>query len=562
MKIITIILILACLHIHGWSQVAPQKYFVEFIDKKDSPYAINRPNEFLSQRAIERRQRQGIPVVANDIPVNQGYVNRVREYGVEVLTRSKWFNGITIYTLNSMVIDSILRLPFVKRVLKSDNDNFINDLNSVNKFTLEEVSLKVLNTGSDLTPNRYNSNSGYNYGPSYNQIHMLKGDSLHKLGYRGEGMIIAVLDAGFLNADTLSAFDSLRANNQILGTRDFVKPGNNVYHEYEHGMEVLSCMGGNLPGKLVGTAPKASYWLLRSEDFNSEFLIEEYNWVSAAEFADSAGVDIINSSLGYTRFDDPVLNHTCQDMNGNTTPVTKGANLAASKGILVVNSAGNSGTSDWHCVSAPADAFSVLSVAAVDSNGIRAPFSSLGEATLRIKPNVASMGKGAVVASTIGSVMYNNGTSFSSPIMAGLAACLWQAAPSWDNFTLIRAIELSSNQVSHPDSLLGFGIPDFIRALQHAGVCVEKQTGSVKCFPNPFNERLSVRIPAHISEEYEVVLLNTLGMNILTSHFTADREGENEFFIDDPGVLPNGTYMLRVSVTDFQATAKVVKTGH
>ncbi|MCX6266493.1 MAG: S8 family serine peptidase, partial [Bacteroidetes bacterium] len=359
-------------HTCGAAQVAPQKYFIEFTDKANSPFSISRPIEFLTQRAIERRQRQGIAIIENDIPVNQEYINGVMQFAVQVLTRSKWFNGITIYCQNPLTIDSILQLPFVNRITKN---KFIDDIytsNSVDKFKLEEVSHEVIE--SSLFPHifGYFGNASSSYGPSYNQIHMLNGDSLHKLGYNGEGKVIAVLDAGFLRVDVLAAFDSLRANNQILGTRDFVVPGNDVYQENEHGMEVLSCMGANLPGLMIGTAPKAKFWLLRSEDVGSENLIEEYNWVSAAEFADSAGADIINSSLGYTIFDNASLSHQCEDMNGNTTPVTRGANLAFSKGMIVVSSAGNSGAGAWKCVSSPADGSCVLAIAAVDSNGIRA----------------------------------------------------------------------------------------------------------------------------------------------------------------------------------------------
>ena len=311
-------------------------------------------------------------------------------------------------------------LPFVKHIVKNVFIKKLNNYEPYDKHKLEEVShehFAHLTIPANLSNN---INPLYDYGPSFKQIHMLKGDSLHKMGYRGEGKVIAILDAGFYHADTLRPFDSLIANNQILGTRDFVHSGNNVYKENQHGMEVLSCMGGNIPGELIGTAPKAKFWLLRSEDVNSEYIIEEYNWVSAAEFADSVGADIINSSLGYTQFFDSVMNHTCDDMNGHTTPATKGANLAFSKGMIVVNSAGNYGGTPWKCVSAPADGFNVLAIAAVDSNGVRASFSSTGEATHRVKPNISAMGKDAVVSSTIGTIMYASGTHF-----------LLQSLPDW-----------------------------------------------------------------------------------------------------------------------------------
>ncbi len=558
MKKLAIYIILAGVSILSRAQVAPQKYFVEFMDKNNSPYSINSPAQFLSYRAIERRQKQGIPVVENDIPVNQSYVNRLREYSVNILTRSKWLNGVTVYCLNPSVIDSILQLPFVKRVIKNSLFKNVNALKPNDKYKLEEVSLNVIDPPASLNDAGYKMNTGMNYGPSFNQVHMLNGDSLHKLGYKGEGMVIAVLDAGFSDVDILPAFDSLRLNNQILGTRDFVSPGNNVYREYEHGMEVLSCMGSNLPGQLIGTAPKASYWLLRSEDVNSEYLIEEYNWVSAAEFADSAGADIINSSLGYTVFNEISQSHTCSDMNGNTTPVTRGANIASSKGMIVVNSAGNSGASSWKCVGAPADGYNVLAIAAVDSNGIRAGFSSVGEATLRIKPNVAAMGSRTVVFSKNGSIMYNNGTSFSSPLIAGMVACLWQALPSWNNQSITRAIELSGNQVSDPDSLLGYGIPDFIKALKHVNVA-DKGTTPVHIFPNPFSKGFVVSFTATQKQILDLHLYNNMGVLVFSMQQQEVRVGCNELNVPYLTSIPDGMYFLQLTGKNLFMTSKLFR---
>ncbi len=559
MKKIITFLILISVSVANMAQVAPQKYFVEFMDKTNSLYSVNSPHQFLSNRAIERRERQGIAIELNDIPVNQSYINRVRSYNVTILTRSKWFNGITIYCLNPSIIDTILQLPFVKRIYKCNVYNNVNSLISVNK----DVSNEVLHYQRDRVrfPAQTGNfcNTGYDYGPSFQQIHMLNGDSLHKLSYRGEGMVIAILDAGFFNADLLPAFDSLRINNQILGTKDFVSPGNNVYHEYEHGMEVLSCLGGNIPGQLIGTAPKASFWLLRSEDANSEFIIEEYNWVAAAEFADSAGADIINSSLGYTEFSEVSQNHTCSDMNGNTTPVTRGANIAASKGMIIISSAGNEGEKPWKCISAPADGFGVLAVAAVKADGTRAGFSSTGEATHRIKPNVAAMGAAVVVSSTNGNIMYNSGTSFSAPILAGVTACLWQAAPTWSNHSITRAIELSSNQVSDPDSLLGYGIPDFIKALQHLSVDKKEIEKPLCVSPNPFSGGFKVSFNAQRVQSYDVHLINNLGIAVYSMHGQTERVGYTDITVPDMASFPNGNYVVQVVGKDLFLNAKVIK---
>jgi hypothetical protein len=341
--------------------------------------------------------------------------------------------------------------------------------------------------------------TGYDYGPSFNQIHLMNGEVLHNMGYRGQGKIIAILDAGFQNADINPCFDSLRANNQILGTVDFVNPGGNVYQEHYHGGAVLSTMGACVPGQLIGTAPKASYWLIRTEDANTENIVEEYNWVVGAEFADSVGADVINSSLGYTQFDNDWMDHTCADMNGYTNPSSRGANIAANKGMAISISSGNEGGSAWICVSSPSDALDALGVGATDEFGVYAYFSSAGTVNGNyVKPNIAAQGENVYVAYPDSSFNYGSGTSFSSPINAGMIACLWQARPTIDQFHLRLAIEQSANQYTHPDSLLGYGIPDYSKAnlILTTGSHV---MANVMAYPNPFNEAFALSLDKNIS---------------------------------------------------------------
>ncbi|MFH1297973.1 MAG: S8 family serine peptidase [Bacteroidota bacterium] len=484
MRRVTATLVFFLLFLAVTSQIAPNKYFVEFTNKKNSPYSIDRPWEFLSQRALDRRAIAGIAIEFNDLPVTPDYVEDVSLIGVEVITRSKWFNGITIYTTDSSKIAEIEQLPFVKQVVKNGLKNSETAF-SPDKFAVEQAPVDPLNTLPDI-PLKISDST--DYGISFDQVHMVRTDLLHDLGFRGQGMMIAVLDAGFHLADQLPAFDSLWANNQILGTRDFVNPGGNIFIGHDHGMKVLSIMGGYVPGQLIGTAPKADYWLLRSEDTGSEFLIEEYNWVSAAEFADSVGADIINSSLGYTVFSDTTQNHTCADMTGNTTPVTRGANIAFSKGILVVNSAGNEGNNpSWQCVSAPADGTDVLALAAVDSLGNYASFSSKGVVNgYYVKPNVAAMGRLTVISATDGTITRGSGTSFSSPVMAGSAACLWQAFPAYSNATVKMAVEESASQFTNPDIYLGYGIPNLFQAYERlTGIRQVGEETTLRVYPNP-----------------------------------------------------------------------------
>ncbi len=554
MKKTAIILFIVLLSLHVSAQIAPQKYFIEFTDKDNSPYSIDRPEEFLSPRALERRQNQSIPIDYYDIPVNDSYVNAVRNYGVTILNRSKWLNGITLFCDNPSLITAISQLPFVQSIKRCNN---IKCLYSNNKFSLEEVILEEDVYFSQST--FVNSKVAYNYGPSFRQTEMLNGDSMHRMGYNGAGKVIAVLDAGFFNADILPAFDSLWENNQIIGTKDFVKPGNNVFLENEHGMEVLSTIGGNLPGLLIGTAPKAKFWLFRTEEKASENIIEEYNWVSAAEFADSAGVDIINSSLGYTQFDDTTYNHTCNDMNGDGTPVTKGANIAATRGMIVVNSAGNSGGSSWKCVSAPADGYTVVAVAAVDSNGNRALFSSVGEATRRIKPNVAAMGAQTVMSSPNGTITRRSGTSFSSPLIAGMVACLWQAAPSWSNTSIIRSIELSSSQISNPDSLLGYGIPDFPKALLHLIAPPDNIPPALHAFPNPFRESLTITRSGINNPTVDIQIIDLLGCIRFSRVNQTVGVDKSAFHLDNLTNLPAGSYLLKVVTGESVQVCKLIK---
>lgn len=465
------------------AQVAPNKYWVRFTDKNNSPFSTENPAAFLSQKAIDRRLVQGIPILENDLPVNPSYITAIANTGATILNRSKWFNSVTVLTSDPSVIAAINALPYVLSVDNAGNGQ--QDKKSVKPFFENE---SISDISKENMVKGITSGQGYDYGQAFNQINMLNGIALHDLGFDGSGMTIAILDAGFLNANTIAAFDSLWINNQILGYKDFVSPlSPNIFGSHSHGTSVLSTMGANLPTQMVGTAPKADYWLLRSEDGPTEYLIEELNWASAAEFADSVGADVINSSLGYTTFDDPTQNHTYADMDGNTTPITIAADLAVSKGMIVVNSAGNDGGNSWHYVGAPADGNDVFTIGAVTSSGNYASFSSTGPTyDGRIKPNVVAQGQSSTIISAYsGNVSSGSGTSFSSPITAGMVTCLWQAYPNKSNSEIMGAIQQSATQANAPDSLLGFGIPDYFLAYTNLN---NVTTLDVKVFlEGPFN---------------------------------------------------------------------------
>lgn len=538
-----------------FAQIFPNKYYIQFTDKENSPYSINNPDEFLSQRAIDRRAIQDIPVDLKDLPVNPQYLQGVREAGAQIINPTKWLNGVTVSASDPSVIAAIEALPYVQSIRKSVTSAVgSNELKKY--FQYEEIGVQT------AVPSILKSTSALDYGSALNQISMLKGDELHEMGYRGEGMIIAVLDAGFTNADEIPVFDSLWNNGQIIASYDFVEDGELSYSKHYHGTMVLSTMGGNYPGELVGTAPEADYILIRTEDGASEYLIEEYNWVSGAEYADSIGADVLNTSLGYSLFDDPSQNHTYADMDGNTTPITIGADIAASRGMAVVNSAGNSGTSSWFYITAPADGDSVFTIGAVNAQGIPASFSSNGPTyDERIKPNVSAQGEGTYIAQPDGSFTYGNGTSFSSPIIAGMIACLWQANPGLTNIDIYNAIEQSSSLAPEFDYKLGYGIPDFMAANNYLSVEEIDPNdffSEASAYPNPFNNMLSLAFSAERSFSYTLSLMDMTGRTVVSEEHSAD-QGSNLLILNNLDNVPSGIYFLRIESGNAVFNSKVIK---
>lgn len=420
------------------------KYRISLKDKAATDYSLQKPEMYLSKKSIEWRKRQGLEIDSTDLPVCKKYVDAIRKKGVHVLVTGKWDNFVTVSCNDSMLIAEIAGLPFVRsteRVWRgvakraSERDSLIN---------------KPLRTDSL-------------YGPAITQIKMSHADRLHEAGFKGQGMTIAVIDAGFHNVDKIEAMKNIN----ILGTRDFVNPEADIYAESSHGMSVLSCMAMNQPNVMIGTAPEASYWLLRSEDEYSENLVEQDYWAAAIEFADSVGVDLVNTSLGYYSFDDPAKNYRYRDLNGHYALMSREAAKAADKGIVVVCSAGNSGSGSWKKITPPGDAENVITVGAVNKYGVLAPFSSVGNtADGRVKPDVVAVGLGSDVMGTDGNLRHANGTSFSSPIMCGMVACLWQACSELTAKEIIELVRRSGDRAVFPDNIYGYGIPDLWKAYQ------------------------------------------------------------------------------------------------
>ncbi|HRW62529.1 MAG TPA: S8 family serine peptidase, partial [Bacteroidales bacterium] len=455
-----------------------------------------------------------------------------QKLGLTILNKSKWLNSVAVFTTDSELIDTIDRLSFIK---------------SKTKFEKGSSKKRSSNSINENQAEIFTSNEKIDYGDANVQVGIINTHVLHQNNFQGQGIIIAVLDAGFYNVDLLPAFDSLWINQQILGVKDFVDGDTQVFDASDHGMKVLSVMGGNIPGKLVGTAPKAKYWLLRSEQTEWEYSVEEDNWAAAAEFADSVGADIINSSLGYSEFDNAQQNYTYSDMDGNTAFITRAADMASSKGILVVSSAGNLGDDSWNYISAPADGDSVLTVGAVDSYANYVSFSSKGPTyDGRIKPDISAMGYRVTIQGTDGNTTLSNGTSFSSPLIAGAAACLWQALPELTNAQVIQKIRESAHQYSKPDYLSGYGIPDFAKASGLNSTNIITFTSDkeiIKIYPNPFESYIYVEIGKKLTKELKVEIFDITGKKVFTEFFTTS---EKEVKIDSLHHLKKGLYLVRV----------------
>ncbi len=569
MKKISLFILLVCLCSLADAQWIANRFRVNFSDRNGTPYSISNPSVYLSARAITRRANHGIPIVQNDLPVNPWYVDSVRNTGVSILNVSKWFNCVTICTIDTAKIAKIKSFPFVTGIdslaetpLKAGAKRLPKNFDSMHGGAQSLASSSEPWLPQIVSPENSEIHS-YDYGSAYTQVHMLATDYLHDLGYRGQGMVIAVLDAGFYNVDSMIMFDSLWVNNQILGTKDFVLPGGNVFSAGTHGMMVLSTMGGNVSGELIGTAPKASYWLLRTEEGSTEFPIEEDNWACGAEYADSVGADVINSSLGYTNFDNPEWSHHYSDMNGRTAHCSKAATIAASKGILVVNSAGNSGDGAWNYIGAPADADSILTIGAVDGNELYASFSSNGPtADGRVKPTVCAMGKNSIVVSVSGSALPANGTSFSSPIMAGSVCCLWQANPTLSNMQIIEVVKQSADRFSTPDTMYGYGIPN----MAAANLILSKQQihnfdieNQINVSPNPFTDRFSILFYGQSNDPVRIEIFDTAGHSVYKVENLKRETGYTYISVKDVAQLNSGVYFLKVTSGTHEYSSKIIK---
>lgn len=508
------------------------RYVVYFQNKAGSPYSISNPSDFLSQRAIQRRNKNQVPVTAEDLPVTPAYVDNLRNAGATVLYTSRWFNAAAVQCQVSL-LNTLLSLPAIDRIeLVAHGMRPSGRLNTTSH--IQEV------TDTQLTFHHLND--------------------MHLDNVKGEGIYIAVFDSGFRGADTVAAFSHVfdEARLPVGFTLNLVHGGTEVFDYDDHGTAVWSVIAGKKAGTFTGGAYKATYMLAVTEDITSEYRIEEFNWAVAAERADSAGVDVINTSLGYNTFDDPAMNYTPSDMNGNTSIISRAAFKAAQRGIVIVVSAGNEGARAWQIITAPADARDILAVGNVNSSGLKSPTSSTGPtADGRIKPDVAALGTGVAVIRGNGSVGLVSGTSLSAPLATSLAAGLIQKFPQAKAADIVRAVKLGASQAAMPDNLLGHGIISYTGSKNYLlNLTVEPR---VEVYPNPLTTGslyITSTNPQELSSAFLQVIRNT-GQIVFS--------GKVEFQQDNPTVallfthLSAGIYFIHIKWDQGTYLTKIIK---
>ena len=492
------------------------KFRVSLKDKGKHEYSVNAPEKFLSKRAIDRKKSHGIKIDERDFSVNPEYIAQVQKTGAKVVSHSKWFNTLVVALKDSADIQNIKKLPFVTETRYIWRG----------KTTPEDYSRPR------IAEQKYVETDSSYFGVAKNEFALHHADAMLNAGFAGRGLVVGVIDGGFTNVDVIPYFDNIR----ILDVKDFV-PDGYIFNSSSHGTSVLSCMATNKPGILLGSAPDASYVLLRSEDAETEFPVEEEYWVKAVEYADSIGVDIVTTSLGYNNFGDKSLSYTTADLDGKKSRMSEAADIAFEKGMLMVASAGNSGSSPWKKVTSPGDAFNIISVGAATEVGEIGKFSSNGPtADGRTKPEVVSVGVKKYTVGSSGRINRINGTSFAAPFMAGLITSLWSINPDLNKEQIIEIVKQSADKVKTPDNVYGNGIPNFQTAMKVVLKTLPVNKANVKD-ANLIIEQKSKKEPYTLTLQNPKFALDTYLVNVL------DEDGNllasNKFNKDKQMVVPS-----------------------
>lgn len=530
-------------------------YWITFKDKDSNLHMLHKPQLFLGNRAISRRNKYDIAVDATDLPVDQHHRKYFLDRDYAIYSMSRWLNAITILSKYKNLPDSIGKLPFIKECI------YLGKINEASIFRKEQDIKDLLSNLEMRTESlRKKSIDTSYYGKAFLQNEILNISPLHQLGYKGKGIHIAVIDAGFKNIPAVSFFRHIMDSGQLLGSYDFVDKQFNVFDDDDHGGAVFSCMAAQKPYEYVGISPLASYWLLRSENPTTEQLLEEALWTEAAEFADSVGVDVINSSLGYYAFDEKQMNHKSKQLDGKSTIISRAASIASSKGILIINSAGNEGDTKWKQIAFPADANGVLTVGSVDRNKNHSSFSSIGpSADNRIKPDVVAMGQEAYLVSSSGNLYQGNGTSYASPMVAAGAACLLQASKESNPASIISAIRLSAHQYFRPDKLLGYGIPDFFLAYR---MLLAQQIKADDCLDMRWLDDKQLHLTIYAAQPQKIIIAfyDEVGNQIMTLTEKIKQTGISRFSLRKAQQLPKGVYEARINLLNGGQRFRISKT--
>jgi hypothetical protein len=524
-------------------------YWIKFKDKSNNGFTLSNPSAFLSQQSINRRTQQGIAIDSSDLPVTQVYIDSISPYTNRLVHRLKWFNMIVVEIDNPVNLLSLKHFSFIDSVAPIASFPY-KSLLAGSKFE-SAIPVDQQIVYPDI------------HGAAYEQLSMMNGDLLHQMGYRGQGIIISLMDNGLVGTGIAHAFDSVRP--RILDEWDFVNNQPDLYYDPgngSHGTATFSCIAGNVPNYYVGSAPEASFCLFQSEDNSAEWVMEEYNWAAAAERADSDGAQIFSTSLGYTTFDNDIGDNTYADLTGNTAVMTMAGNIASSKGIIVFNSAGNDGDDNWYYISVPADGDSIIAVGAVDSNRYIAPFSSNGpNSSGRIKPDLCAQGYPAYVVTSSGDIGAESGTSFSCPTLAGCAASLWSAFPGKTAKDIQTAIMMSADRYMCPNNQYGYGVPNFYNAylLLETGFNTNLlQTGnSITVYPNPFSAQLNVSFYGDTAGNHTIRIFDLQGREVYSGQFYV-RNKTYELVPIDTAFLADGVYILSFDNSK-QNARKIVK---